>query len=94
MTRTAHKIRQKQHPKDPQGMDLVYDEWHIPLGFLQADIDVSNRRHLVIVTPQKLKILHGTGTLSCAGPPFSVQLFMINASVLVSGDSLSYLSSY
>ena len=85
LARAANRLRQCQRPNDPTDLEFVLQE-HIPAGFLQKDICVRERRHLVFATEQQLKKLNSDKTWYIDGPfklcrhPFT-QLVTINAFV-------------
>ena len=79
-------MRQRQRPNDPTNLEFVLQEEHIPAGFLQGDICVRERRHLVFATEQQLNKLNNAktwyidGTFKLCRHPFT-QLVTINAFV-------------
>ena len=79
-------MRQRQRPNDPTDLEFVLQEEHIPAGFLQKDIRVRERRHLVFATEQQLNKLNSAktwyidGTFKLCCHPFT-QLVTTNAFV-------------
>ena len=62
VVRAANRLRQRQRPNDPTDLEFVLQEEHIPAGFLQKDIRVRERRHLVFATEQQLNKLNSAKT--------------------------------
>ena len=54
LARQANRKRQKTHPNEPTNLEFEIDTCHIPENFLQADVKVGDRRHLVFSTPEML----------------------------------------
>ena len=54
LARATNRLRQRLRPTDPTELGFVLQEEHIPAGFLQEDICVWERRHLVFATEQQL----------------------------------------
>ena len=90
IARAANRLHQKLRPDDPNNLDFDLDEDSVPEGFLQADIRVKDRRHLVFAKDEQLNILcraktwYVDGTFKLVRHPFK-QLLTINAFVQ-SGD--------
>ena len=90
IARAANRLRQKLQPQDPKDLQFDLQEECIPEGFLQADMKVKERRHLVFVKNEQLRILcqakswYVDGTFKLVRHPFK-QLLTINAFVR-SGD--------
>ena len=86
MVRNANYYRQSQRPNDPVDLNFELDMNHIPNSFLQADVVVRTKRHLIMATNMQLKHLQKAKTLYIDGsftlclPPF-MQLLSINAFV-------------
>ena len=86
LARAANRLRQRQRPNDPTDLEFVLQEEHIPAGFLQKDIHVREKRHLVFATEQQLNKLNSAktwyidGTFKLCRHPFT-QLVTINAFV-------------
>ena len=84
MVRAANRLRQQLRPKDPKDLNLRDD--CLPTNFLQSDVRVKNRRHLVFATHQELEQLskakscYVDGTFKLVRHPFT-QLLTINAFV-------------
>ena len=74
LARAATRHRQKIRPTD---LDFDLSEEHIPEGFLQADIKVDGRRHLVFATKNMLTLLERAktwyvdGTFKVVKAPFT-----------------------
>ena len=85
LAKAANRLRQRQRPNDPTDLEFVLQE-HIPARFLQKDIRVQERRHLVFATEQQLNKLNSAktwyidGTFKLCRHPFT-QLVTINAFV-------------
>ena len=85
LTRQANRRRQKDRPNNPVDLDFEVNLRHIPDGFLQADVRVGDRRHLVFST-QHMSLL-ATAKTWCMDATFKVvkepftQLFSIHAFV-------------
>ena len=56
LTRQANR-RQKDRPKILVDLEFKVDLNHVPDGFLQADVKVGDRRHLVFSTQHMLSLL-------------------------------------
>ena len=90
IARAANRLRQRLRPDDPNNLDFDLDEDSVPEGFLQADIRVKDRRHLVFAKDEQLytlcraKTWYVDGTCKLVRHPFK-QLLTINAFVR-SGD--------
>ena len=65
LARQANRRRQKDRPVEPTNLDLIVNEEHIPDDFLQADVRVGERRHLVFATPSQLNLLAKAKTGIC-----------------------------
>ena len=55
LARAANRLRQRLRPDEPSSLDFELDYKHIPSEFLQADVQVGARRHLIFATPEMLK---------------------------------------
>lgn len=90
MARAANRLRQKLRPEDPKDLQFDLAEDCIPSGFLQADVKVAERRHLIFAKEEQLQILcraktwYVDGTFKLVRHPFK-QLLTINVFVK-SGD--------
>lgn len=90
MARAANRLRQKLRPEDPKDLQFILAENCIPADFLQADIKVKERRHLIFAINEQLSTLcraktwYVDGTFKLVRHPFT-QLLTVNAFVR-SGD--------
>ena len=90
MARVVNRLRQQLRPEDPADLVFEFSEENIPADFLEADVCIQSKRHLVLPTSQQLQQLvkaknwHVNRTFKLCHQPFS-QLFTINAFVK-SGD--------
>ena len=90
MARAANRLRQKLRPEDLKDLQFLLADNCIPPDFLQADINVADRRHLIFAKKEQLEILcraktwYVDGTFKLVRHPFT-QLLIINAFVR-SGD--------
>ena len=88
--RIANRVRQRERPADPVGLDFEIDSRHIPDNFLRKDITVGQQRHLVFATDLQLSLLANAkswyvdGTFFVVKAPF-VQLFSVHAYVKSEG---------
>ena len=84
LIRAANRLCQSKRPQDPKDLEFILQEGHLPANFLQADVKMRSRRHLIFATAGKLKILskakqwYVDGTFKLCRKPFT-QLFTINA---------------
>jgi hypothetical protein len=62
LARAANRLRQRLRPDDPADLKFVLQMEHIPDGFLQKNICVRERRHLLFATEQHLSILNNAKT--------------------------------
>lgn len=91
LVRQANRKRQKTRPQDPTDLEFEVDQRHIPDNFLQADVKVGDRRHLVFSTPgmisllKQAKVWYMDATFKVVKDPFK-QLFSIHAFVRQSND--------
>lgn len=91
LVRQANRKRQKTRPQDPTDLEFEVDQRHIPDSFLQADVRVGDRRHLVFSTPgmisllKQAKVWYMDATFKVVKDPFK-QLFSIHAFVRQSND--------
>jgi len=82
----ANRLCQRLRPDDATDLNFQIEEDHIPLDFVQSDLRVKNRRHMVIATSQQLEQLaraktwYVDGTFKLVRKPFT-QLLTINAFV-------------
>ena len=54
--RMANRVRQKQRPLEPTGLDFVLNPDHLPADFLKADLN-SDGRHLIFANDAQLQLL-------------------------------------
>ncbi|KAK3731012.1 hypothetical protein QZH41_018758, partial [Actinostola sp. cb2023] len=86
LPRAANRLRQSQRPEDPRDLEFELRDDCIPEGFLQGDVVVKHRRHLIFATKQQLdtlakaRVWYIDGTFKLVRHPFS-QLLSINAFV-------------
>ena len=86
LARAANRLRQRQRPKDPTDLAFDIENDHIPAEFLQADVAVRERRHLVFATNAQLQHLQRAkrwyidGTFKLCRHPFT-QLLTVNVFV-------------
>ena len=86
MARAANRLCQQLRPEDPKDLNFKLRDDCLPTDFLQADIRVKNRWHLVFATHQQLeqlskaKLWYADGTFKLVRHPFA-QLLTINAFV-------------
>ena len=57
LARTVNRFRQQRRPSDPKNLRFELDQDHIPEDFLQGDISVGIKRHLIFATPHMLQLL-------------------------------------
>lgn len=82
--RLANRVRQRSRPEDPKDLSFNLEERHLPIGFLQADVFVQERRHVVFATRDQLTLLslattwYVDATFKVVREPFK-QLFSIHA---------------
>ena len=62
LARAVNRLRQRQRPNDPTNLEFVLQEEHILAGFLQEDIRVREKRHIVFATEQQLNKLSNAKT--------------------------------
>ena len=86
LARAANRLRQRLRSDDAAELNFQIEEDHIPSDFLQSDLRVKNRRHIVFATSQQLEQLataktwYVDGTFKLVRKPFT-QLLTINAFV-------------
>jgi len=86
VVRAANRLRQKLRPEHPKDMDFELVEECLPPGFLQADLTVKQRRHLIFARQEQLNTLahakswYVNGTFKFVRHPFN-QLLTVNAFV-------------
>ena len=54
LARTANRQRQSQHPTEPADLDFTVDMDYVGDNFIQADICVGDKRHIVCAMPDML----------------------------------------
>ena len=57
VVRAANRLRQKLQPEHPKDLDFVLVKECLPPGFLQADLTVKERHHLIFARQEQLNIL-------------------------------------
>ena len=57
LARQANRKRQKSRPVEPCDLEFELNPQHMPDNFLQADVKVDDRRHLVCSTSEMLSLL-------------------------------------
>ncbi|KAK3752540.1 hypothetical protein QZH41_016319, partial [Actinostola sp. cb2023] len=86
MARAANRLRQNLRPEDRKDLQFEADEDALPIDFLQADLKVKDRRHLIFATSKQLdtlakaKVWHCVFVFKLIRHPFQ-QLLTINAFV-------------
>ena len=84
LARAANRLRQRLRPDELSSLDFELDYDHIPSEFLQADVQVGARRHLIFATPEMLKYLahskrwYMDATFHVVKAPFT-QLFSVHS---------------
>lgn len=63
LTRTANRVCQKARPAEPKTLDFNLETEFIPTNFLQRDIKMNGRRHIVFATRQQLNLFENAKTL-------------------------------
>ena len=77
LARAANWHRQKKRPAEPLDLDFEINGDHLPAGFLQSDLKVDGRRHLVFATKNMLSLLKRSktwyvdGTFKVVKAPFT-----------------------
>ncbi|XP_064100445.1 uncharacterized protein LOC135211171 [Macrobrachium nipponense] len=91
IARQGNSKRKANRPREPQDLDFEISDAHIPETFLQRDITVGERRHLIFATDDQLKLLskakqwYADATFKIVRKPFT-QLFIIHAFVKHDGQ--------
>ena len=57
LARQANHHRRTQRPAEPAALDFVLRHDHVPDGFLQGDVTVGARRHIIFATMAMLTLL-------------------------------------
>ena len=84
LVRIANRKREKFRPRDPSDLEFDLNLDYVPDDFLQADIVVNTRRHLMFATARQLQLLQNAkrwyidGTFRVVRAPFT-QLLSIHA---------------
>ena len=92
LERVTNRHRQKRRPNHPHDLEFDVDYDHIPDDFLQEDMVVNERRHLLFASPHQLALLRNArrwyvdGTFKVVKAPFT-QLLSVHA-FLRQGDSV------
>ena len=85
LAQNANRRRQKLRPEEPFDLKFVLAEDFIPNDFLQKDITVDDRRHIIFATPLMLRILSQAknwyidGTLKTTSPDGIVDFLNSNS---------------
>ena len=61
LARAASRCRQSKRPQDPVDLDFNMDESSILEGFLRADIETREKRHLIFATEEQLTLFNKSG---------------------------------
>ena len=86
MVRSANRLRQSQRPQDPIDLQFELTNEHLSADFVQTDMEIGERRHLIMATNGQLELLkkakswYVDGTFKLCRHPFE-QLLTINAFV-------------
>ena len=89
IVRGANRHRCGDRPKDPQDLAFTVDTSYVPGDFLQSDVQKHGQRHIILASPQCLRLLavakssYMDGTFAVVHAPFA-QLFSIHC--FVKGD--------
>ena len=92
LARLTNRHRQKMRPNHPHDLEFDVDYDHIPDNFLQEDMVVNERRHLLFAIPHQIALLRNArrwyvdGTFKVMKEPFT-QLLSVHA-FLRQGDSV------
>ncbi|XP_063441920.1 uncharacterized protein LOC134722239 [Mytilus trossulus] len=84
LVRVVQRTKQKLRPDEPHDLEFELDLDFIPPGFLQRDIHVDSKRHLLFATTAQLTVLEKAqrwfidGTFKIVAAPF-YQLLSIHA---------------
>ena len=82
--RMANRKRQDMRPTDPTTLDFDLESQHLPEDFMQSDIWVRERRHIIFASPHQLDLLRKAktwymdATFYVVKDPFK-QLFSVHA---------------
>ena len=77
LARVANRYRQKRRPNEPSDLSFELNEDHIPDNFLQANVKVDDRHHIMFDTENMLKLLNNSktwyidGTFKVVKTPFT-----------------------
>lgn len=91
LARQANWKRRANRPAEPVDLTFEISEEHIPSDFLQCDVNVGDRRHLIFATKEQLQLLakakrwYVDGTFKVVRRPFT-QLFSIHAFMQCDGN--------
>lgn len=86
VVRAANRLRQKLRPEHPKDLDFELVKECLPPGFLQADLTVKERSHLIFARQEQLNTLarakswYVDGTFKLDRHPFK-QLLTVNTFV-------------
>ena len=62
LAQVANRYRQKKRPDEPSDLSFELNEDHIPENFLQADVKIDGRQHIIFATENMLKLLQKSKT--------------------------------
>ena len=57
LARRANRLRETMRPRNPEDLLFQLNDAFVPVGFLQADVTVDDRRHLLFATERMLDLL-------------------------------------
>ena len=57
LARRANRARQKLRPKEPEGLFFEIDMSYVPEAFVQDDVTVTGRRHIILASEAMLALL-------------------------------------
>ena len=62
LARRANRARQKLRPKEPECLFFPIDFTYVPESFVQDDVTVTGRRHIVLASAAMLSLLGKANT--------------------------------
>ena len=86
LAKQGNRKRRGARPAEPLDLDFELNEDHLPQDFLQCDVSVSSRRHLIFSTQDQLSLLsrakhwYADATFKVVRHPFT-QLFSLHTFV-------------